>query len=757
MSGTRTLKRFDAYESGAMFHNQTYPLLREVKFFYHAHCCQMRNHRYFVGENRRYAVKRRKSSASTSNVRSADIYKRDADETMEGYVCVNLTNRGSVINVAGNVTEYQIQTAAEFCSSAECIPSLCGDGCTNPIFGTSSGIGASEIICIEILPSSSLDMHYSLDNFTSEVTRIACNTAEISPSPTTSLSPSLSSFTIPTTPPPPNPCIDGMNWCFYEFHSPSHAADHCQTCQHFFCEDPDCIYEFPDLCDCYRRKRSIMNHKSAFKRSTNSSSKDNCSFSVATAVCRKKLNVTYSRFVTAPTPAFSMAPMPTPCESSQCNFGYSVSELLLPSGWFYPEEDCKDVICRELSNTGVIVTTDMPTTPPSTSSPQNECIRHPGIVTVDITNLVEGPLTICSPQPDAFNPCEDLLGNSDVLRAAIWIVVLLALFGNGMVIIIFIGYSVIVRRTKINLFIMHFFYANLASADLLMGIYLLTIASADIHTLGHFSEDDVEWRTGSGCGFAGFCAITSTMVSVYTLVVISFERFLVLVIGVQWKNSKVTWKAVVTVAFGWLFGIVMGILPLFGISSYDAVPFCLPFDISTTPALIYVVSLLVLTGLAFAVIAIVYTITCIRVLSFTKKYRRFQTTRKEELAVTIRVLLIIITNLICWFPIALVGLTAVFGAPLNGISVGTAKIFVVLVFPLNACLNPILYSFSTVSFWKKIKLCLSHRFNNKQNAYNVQGQEEQQPQTTISTLNPLLLTTSIESAEMKEKVRASKS
>ena len=298
------------------------------------------------------------------------------------------------------------------------------------------------------------------------------------------------------------------------------------------------------------------------------------------------------------------------------------------------------------------------------------------------------------------------------------------------------------------------FYVNLASADLLIGIYLLTIASADIHTLDHFSKDDVEWRTGPGCGFAGFCAITSTMISVYTLVVISFERFFVLVIGMQWKKSKITLKAVVTIAFGWLFGIVIGMLPLFGISSYDTVPFCLPFDISTTPALIYVVSLLVLTGLTFVVIAIVYnsyTITCIQILSFSKKYRRLQTTKKEESALTIRVLLIIITNLNCWFPIALVGLTAVFGAPLNGISVGNAKIFVVLVFSLNACLNPILYSFSTVSFWKKIKLCLSYPFINKQNACNVQGQEEQQ-QTTISTLNPLLLTTSTESAEMKEKV-----
>ena len=109
------------------------------------------------------------------------------------------------------------------------------------------------------------------------------------------------------------------------------------------CGGSDCEEYFPELCDCDLRKRSVKNQQSIFKRSTNSSShihdksstnsssQDNCLFSVITAVCRKKLNATYSSYVTAPTPASSMAPMPTPCESSQCNFGYSLSELLYTS------------------------------------------------------------------------------------------------------------------------------------------------------------------------------------------------------------------------------------------------------------------------------------------------------------------------------------------------------------------------------------------------------------------------------------------
>ena len=682
----------------------------------------MSNHRYFVGKNRRYVVKRRKSLASTSNVQSANVNKRDTIETMEGYVCVNLTNGGSVINVGSNVTEYQIQTAAGFCSSAECIHSLCENGCTNSIFGASSGMGTSEIICIEILPSSSLNMYYSLDNFTSEVTRIACNTFEISPS-STSLSPSPSSFTVPTTPPPPDPCDEPEHWCNYKFHGPSHDEEHCDTCISIICGGSDCEEYFPELCDCDLRKRSVKNQQSIFKRSTNSSShihdkqstnsssQGNCLFSVVSAVCRKKLNATYSRSVTAPTPASSMAPMPTPCESSQCNFGYSLSELLLPLGWFYPEEDSKDVICRELSNTGVMNTTDMPTTTPSTPSPQSECMRHPGIVTVDITNLVEGPLTICSPEPDAFNPCEDLLGNSDVLRAAIWFVILLALFGNGMVIIIFIGYSVIVHRTKINLFIMHFFNANLALADLLMGIYLLTIALVDAITLGHFSEDDVEWRTGPGCRFAGFCAITSTMVSVYTLVVITAERLYTITCAMRRKriNKPI---ALVIMVFGWAFGICMGILPLFNVNSYELTAICLPFDTNSTSSLVYISFILIITGIAFIFIAISYGIIFYQTVLSPSKRKLVrsggrQKQWKSELKMAFRMFLLVCTNLVCWLPIALVSLTAAFGAPLNGITVETAKIFVVFVFPVNACLNPFLYSLSTRVFREHFLLMLS--------------------------------------------------
>ena len=755
MSGTRNLKRFDAYKPGIQFNNQTYPLLEKVEFFYHAHCCQMQNHHYFVVGRRREVEERSENLVSTADSHAGD-YKREASDSMDGYVCVNTTG-GDVVDV--NITDFQIQTAGEFCTSENCVASLCGEECTAATQGISSALGISEVVCVEIVPSSFLDIYYSLETFASQITRTICNTASLSviPSPTViSLSPSMS----PTLPPsPPDPCEEPAEWCSYKY--TGHFVVLCDTCVSFVCSFPFCN-AFSEICNCYQRKRSAHEqnspHDRNFKRSVNATFQLKCSLSVTHVICRKQLNCSTESMSShaSPTPTPTSSPSLGTSSSQQCDNEYSVGELLLPSGWFHPDLDSKDTICRVSSEN---VTTELasmptltPTSVPSTVSPQNECVRHPGITTVDITTLVEGELTECSPEPDDFNPCEELLGDSDILRVVIWFVVLLALVGNGLVITVFIGYSVIIRRTKMHLFIMHFFYANLAVADLLMSMYLLTIAAVDVHTQGHFSEEDVEWRTGPGCGFAGFCAITSTMVSVFTLVVISFEHFSALVLGAHWKTQKVKWIALVIVGVGWVLGVVIAVLPLVGISSYDTVPFCLPFDITTIRALIYVISLLVVTGLAFVAILISYIITCISVLSLVRKYKLLQSRRKDEFIMAFRVFLIIITNFVCWFPIALVSLTAAFGAPLHGISVGTAKTFVVFVFPLNACVNPILYSLSTKAFWKNFNQCLLKNLKCNKHT-NLPQNNEETSMTTPAALNAMFFSSSTENNELDKEAK----
>ena len=313
--------------------------------------------------------------------------------------------------------------------------------------------------------------------------------------------------------------------------------------------------------------------------------------------------------------------------------------------------------------------------------------------------FTEAGFAECSPPETAFNPCQDLLGASDSLRGAIWVVVILAFVGNGLVFIVFIGYSVIVRRTKQDLFVVHFLYFNLAVADFLMGVYLFIIAIQDARTRGSFYISDISWRLGSACEFAGFCAITSTSVSVYILMVITLERTYTIMRVLNHK--KLTKKrAVVTVIIGWIIGLSVASLPLFYFSDYNSVAICLPFNVENPQSLAYVVILLLGTGIAFIVIAVCYVLILQQIMCSRRKNSPYIESRRRltsELKVAIRIFVLIFTNFACWLPIALLGLSAAFGESLVD-DLEFARWAIVFIFPINACLNPILYSLTTRAF-----------------------------------------------------------
>ncbi|XP_038838728.1 lutropin-choriogonadotropic hormone receptor-like, partial [Salvelinus namaycush] len=88
-------------------------------------------------------------------------------------------------------------------------------------------------------------------------------------------------------------------------------------------------------------------------------------------------------------------------------------------------------------------------------------------------SLCPGPFQ-CTPEPDAFNPCEDLLGYS-FLRAVTWLITVFAVAGNMTVLIV-----LITSHKKLN--VSQFLMCNLAFADLCMGLYLLLIAAMDYHS-----------------------------------------------------------------------------------------------------------------------------------------------------------------------------------------------------------------------------------------------------------------------------------
>ena len=112
-----------------------------------------------------------------------------------------------------------------------------------------------------------------------------------------------------------------------------------------------------------------------------------------------------------------------------------------------------------------------------------------------------------------------------------------------------------------------FLLTNLAASDLLMGVYLLTIAVMDLRWKGEYFKHDVAWRSGIGCQAAGALSMLSSEVSVLMLTIITLDRLICIVF--PFKFNRITYKEAVFVCVGvWIFGVVISLIPILASATF---------------------------------------------------------------------------------------------------------------------------------------------------------------------------------------------
>uniref|UniRef100_UPI0037E79C59 lutropin-choriogonadotropic hormone receptor n=1 Tax=Semicossyphus pulcher TaxID=241346 RepID=UPI0037E79C59 len=294
------------------------------------------------------------------------------------------------------------------------------------------------------------------------------------------------------------------------------------------------------------------------------------------------------------------------------------------------------------------------------------------------------PSLVCTPEADAFNPCEDIAGFS-FLRVAIWFINILAITGNLTVLLVSIS-----SRNKLT--VPRFLMCHLAFADLCIGVYLLMIATVDLRTRGRYSQHAIEWQTGSGCSAAGFLSVFGGELSVYTLSTITLERWHTITNALQVERHLVLTQAASIMLAGWLICLGMGILPLIGVSSYAKVSMCLPMDIETPLAQAFIILILLFNVGAFVVVCVCYVLIYLAIKNPELPRRSADTKIAKRMAV------LIFTDFLCMAPISFFAISAAFKVPL--ITVTNSKILLVLFFPINSCANPFLYAIFTKAFRK---------------------------------------------------------
>lgn len=291
----------------------------------------------------------------------------------------------------------------------------------------------------------------------------------------------------------------------------------------------------------------------------------------------------------------------------------------------------------------------------------------------------------CTPEPDEFNPCEDVMG-SHVLRVFSWFISIFAVIGN-------IFQLVILFYSRQELTVYKLLMYNLGFSNLLMGIYLMVLCCVDGHTYGKYYNFAQSWQYSLGCKTMGFIALFATQLSVCTLLLITVERFLLIIFALEVQNQMRLKHAVMGVLLSWVYSFLVAGLPLTdSVGSYSTVAICLPMSIKSTASMGYVVWLLLSYVFAFLLIVFLY----IRMYKNISDVRPGNSTQTIDIQVAKRMSMIIFSNFLCWLPISFAGIMAMYsGIEFN---VGVAKFLLVFIFPLNACTNPFLYAIFTKVF-----------------------------------------------------------
>ncbi|XP_024084029.1 G-protein coupled receptor GRL101-like isoform X2 [Cimex lectularius] len=354
----------------------------------------------------------------------------------------------------------------------------------------------------------------------------------------------------------------------------------------------------------------------------------------------------------------------------------------------------------------------------------------------------------CSPPQDEFSSCEDLMSNM-VLRVCVWALAVVATVGNLLVIACRARYK---HCNQVHSFLI----TNLALGDLLMGSYLLLIALVDWHYRGVYIIHDSTWRSSPLCSFAGFISTFSSELSVFTLTVITLDRFLVIIFPFRVRRLEMK-RTRMLMAFGWVIAACLSAIPLLHIdyfkNFYGRSGVCLALHITPDKPNGWEYSVFVflfLNLVSFTVIAVGYLWMFLVARTTQHAVHKERTAYcTSESAMAWRMTLLVATDAACWVPIIILGVVS-----LAGFTVPTQVFAWVAVFilPLNAAVNPILYTLSTapfltparhgfLSFRRSCKLSLSqdHRrtLSTGLNHYTGRGSVELYSMTRRSMRNSL--------------------
>ena len=252
--------------------------------------------------------------------------------------------------------------------------------------------------------------------------------------------------------------------------------------------------------------------------------------------------------------------------------------------------------------------------------------------------------------------------------------------------------------------------------DSLSGIYLISIWLVDFSLKGTFSVKEHLWRSGFICLSFFTVILLFTILTQILLLFLSASRLMIVIypVNTKFKQVKFVTKTLVSAFLISLF------VPIFISSFYKSkekyIPtsLCLPFIDPTGEVLMIkiITWFIVITQLVSSLSILRMHVLLVAKLKKADKYVRKSKSRGSDSILIIQLVVITVSNILCWFPSNSIYITAMFSStyPISLIIWTT-----VIGLPINSLINPLTFISvllrQQIKHRNKVKRCITKSDN----------------------------------------------
>ncbi|XP_067111212.1 teleost multiple tissue opsin 2b [Osmerus mordax] len=318
---------------------------------------------------------------------------------------------------------------------------------------------------------------------------------------------------------------------------------------------------------------------------------------------------------------------------------------------------------------------------------------------------------------DSSNSTESKLSRAGfiVLSVFLGLIMTFGFLNNFVVLMLFCRFKTL--RTPVNMLLL-----NISVSDMLVCLFGTTLSFA--------SSIHGKWFLGThGCNWYGFINSCFGIVSLISLVVLSYDRYSTLT--VYNKRGPDYRKPLLAVGGSWLYSVLWTMPPLLGWSSYGlegAGTSCsVSWNERTVQSHAYIICLFIFC-LALPIMVMVYCYG--RLLWAVKQVGKIRKSaaRRREYHILFMVLTTVVCYMVCWMPYGVVAMMATFGP--RGIITPVASVVPSLLAKSSTVINPLIYILMNKQFYR----CFLIMFRCKRRAME-NGPSSMPSKTTVIQLN----------------------